>query len=487
VSATRILTTGPAPPVAEPRFRNFLLLLGVMALGWYVAPGVYLGYGFAGTVSVVALICVLALVLRGEGDLIVLSWVALFPLGYYFLSFPRERPILSLDRAVVGALLLAAIFAPRNSASPVPRVLRQAGIAWAAYVGAVLVSFVHLDNLLSPFRGVVDSFILPAVLGWYVVRSYPVRPHLRTLHTLTCVSTAYIAVLGALEIIRGEDLLPLPGAGQYYAGEGAMMILRPNGPFLASHSFVLISLMSFVFLRFLRRAIPGAWTTWQKRTHAVAITCAVLAVLMAMHRSGALTLLGILALDSVRLKIGRRRKALLALAAGCAVTFWVVGALLPDVFSERFQNPANLYARIAQQAQTLGIFSTHPLTGVGFANFGSVAGKLRSGTPSFEDVEAIDSPHNNLGAILAETGLLAFIPFVASQVLFALSFWRLRQRGEADARVVWRFFLYLFLIYWINGLNVSTIYSSDLNLWYLFTTAAIYRYSTTRDPGIVNP
>src|SRR5215467_1493335 len=42
--------------------------------------------------------------LDGNADTLTLVWVGIFPLGYYFLSIPREKPIVTLDRVAVSMM-----------------------------------------------------------------------------------------------------------------------------------------------------------------------------------------------------------------------------------------------------------------------------------------------------------------------------------------------------------------------------------------------
>src|SRR6476660_3048557 len=54
--------------------------------------------------------------LDGSVEPTLLTWVFAFPLGYYFFSFPREKSIITLDRAVMAVLVLAmARAASQNS------------------------------------------------------------------------------------------------------------------------------------------------------------------------------------------------------------------------------------------------------------------------------------------------------------------------------------------------------------------------------------
>src|SRR5689334_15589091 len=57
---------------------------------------------------------VLWCVLRGIAEPIILGWAAMFPLGYYFLSFPREKSVITLDRILLLVLVSVMIMAPRD-------------------------------------------------------------------------------------------------------------------------------------------------------------------------------------------------------------------------------------------------------------------------------------------------------------------------------------------------------------------------------------
>ena len=140
----------------------------------------------------------------------------------------------------------------------------------------------------------------------------------------------------------------------------------------------------------------------------------------------------------------------------------------------------NLYARLAQQRQTLEVFQRNPLLGAGLNNFISSAPQATPYTGFYSGVEPLDAPHNNLGAILAETGILGFIPYVLANGMLVAVFWQFCSRGLRDSKLVWTFFVYVFLSYWISGLDVTSGHYGDLNLWYLLTLAVLYKYALTQ-------
>ena len=86
-----------------------------------------------------------------------------------------------------------------------------------------------------------------------------------------------------------------------------------------------------------------------------------------------------------------------------------------------------------------------------------------------------------LGGILAETGILGFVPYVAAQIALFLVFWPLRRKREPRARLAWTYFLYIFLAYWINNMTLASGYSSDLNLWFILSISVLYKYSITEN------
>jgi hypothetical protein len=59
------------------------------------------------------------------------------------------------------------------------------------------------------------------------------------------------------------------------------------------------------------------------------------------------------------------------------------------------------------------------------------------------------------------------------------AFWRVRKWDTPVARLVWIFFLYVFLGYWINGMSLASGYNSDVNLWFIFALAIFYKYWMT--------
>jgi O-antigen ligase len=452
-----------SPVVIVPGVLLTLVLVGMLA---GISPAIWL-MGAAGLIGSVALIYFADSVFRGDIEPLLWLWVAIFPLGYYFLSFPRQDPAISFDRLLVLCLGVACFFARANRVSHVTPELKMAASAWLLFLLASAVSLVHMDNPLGGTKLLIDAFVLPAILGYAVLQELDLRRSAPVLHFLVCFFCIYSLAVGICEAILDTDLLPLPSGIFYTALESETIIPRVNGPFRSIGSFSIIGLIACIYLCVLWRLIPRK-PAWRKILHGVGLTASLGMALLPLLRSILVTMLVIVVIDA--LFFAKRRAARI-------LRFSFLGAILlaglaaqvfaPDLFENR-TNPANVYQRFAQVQQTISIFFEHPLTGVGLGNFLVYAGRTNVAGGSFGDTGAANAAHNNFGEVLAETGILGAVPFLLSQIFFVMAFWKLRQ-----GTFIWKYFLYIFLAYWINGMGISSGYEGDLNLFYILATVSL--------------
>jgi O-antigen ligase len=482
---TRTVATSQLPLetrfALSPGFGLLFLLCGVGCALIVVWPN--MGLGFAVFVAAsFALLYLLHGTLAGNVEPAILTWAFIFPLGYYFLSFPREKTIFTLDRALSVVLLVTMARASSETSEPVPHGLKRPAMAWAVFLGVALVSLMHGGDAISSGRVFVDSLCLPALLAWCIIRNFDVRRHLRTLTIAASVMAVYAAGIGAAEVLLKEDLLPLPGSTLYFAGTAT----RPNGPFYSFDSFALIGVITLFLLFFLRATTKQEYAPlWYRVAHGIGLAASLAMALMPMFRAIGIALMLILFMATCSDRRPSRRVAGFGLLLLCLIALSVVSALAPDTFEDR-SKPDNFYGRVAEQLQTLRVFTNHPFLGVGLVRFNeTVEGETRY-LALYKGLRSVNSPHNNLGQILAETGALGFIPYVTAQVLLFYAFWAVRRRNTPDSRMVWKYFLYLFVGYWISGMSGSSGLNSDVNLWFFFAIAVLYKYHMT-DPALPEP
>jgi len=334
--------------------------------------------------------------------------------------------------------------------------------------------------VLNSARYLADAFLLPLLLVVCVIAGFDVRQRLPSIHTAICISSTICAAVGAAEIATGQDLLPVQNSVMFYAGG----IARPNGPFAANDQFALVGAVSFFFLVFLRAALGPNVTLGRRMLHFVGITAALGTALMPMFRSVAITLLIALVIDSFWKQKPNRRAWRVVLIVISVVVIFGAPLFLPSMLLEDRSGSGNVYGRIAQLKQSFHVFADHPAFGVGFLNFQNAVAGNSIYVESYAGVASLDSPHNNLTQVLAETGLLGLVTYVLAHIFLFRTAWQLR-RSSSSGPLVWRSCIYLFLCYWITGLTESSGYS-PLNVIYFSMIALIYKYALTAPDLNVN-
>ena len=403
-------------------------------------------------------------------DGIVVCWATAFPLSY-FVSFPQEHPVVTLQRLVVLLAFLGLVFAKPSSLGSMPKPLRSAGAVCLVFIAVAGCTLKKSPDPLGSARVLLDGFLLPVVFGWYVIARFDLARRLPSLHTAVCISSIICAAIAAAEIVTGQDLLPFEGSSiSYTAG-----IARPNGPFSANDALALVGALSLFFLLFFRTALGPKLSAGRKLLHAIGLTGAIGMALMPQFRSVALTLLVVLIIDIFWEKRVASRVGRFAILLAFVGLVFLARAAAPEMFADRSSRD-NIYGRVAQYEQSLVVFAEHPVVGVGFFNFNNyVVGEPRY-SAAYEGVSSVDWPHSNLAAVLAETGVLGFLPYVMMHFLLLAAMWRLR-KVSGSGHLVWKYFVYIFLAYWITGLTETSGYDGFLNLWYVFAIAIFCKYA----------
>jgi O-antigen ligase len=469
--------SGISIPAEQPTFslESAFILIGAVAVACCVLVPE------AGLVVVIACLALwfLALVgdaLQGRIDGILLCWAAAFPLVPYFLSFPREHSIVTLDRVVIFVAILGIYLAKPGTAVKVPKTLGHVGLAWLTFIVIACVGLGKSPNVLNSAKILLDGFLLPILLGWCVIARFDVRQRLPTIHTAVCTASIISATVAAAEIVTGQDLLAI---GDPIIPSGGF--IRPNGPFGTNDTLALIGTVSLFFLLFLRTALGPKLSNGRRMLHFIGLAAAVGMSLMPMFRSVAITLLLVLIIDTLWEQKPTRRAWRIGLMVASTGVIFLLPVLAPEVFEDR-SRAENAYARVAEYAQSFRVFLDHPMIGVGFLNFNRyVTGEPRY-VASYRGVTSVDTPHSNLAQVLTETGILGFVPYLMAYVLLLRAMWQLRQLN-GSGRLVWKYSLYMFLAYWITGIAEGSGYS-PLNLWYAFSIAIFCKFVLT-EPGLM--
>jgi O-antigen ligase len=311
-----------------------------------------------------------------------------------------------------------------------------------------------------------------------------VNRNIRHLHTAVCIATIYLAIIGVAEVKAGTDLLATAvDRNEYFAGSGDVRLLRANGPYGTNGTYATVGLLNLLFLEFVRRNTSNEITGWRRSMHWAAIACACTVALLPMFRALALTATVVAA---VALYQRYGKKSFLPVLGTVALLILFVLTLKtasPSLFEERVSDASNFHARLAEYKQGLALFSDHPFFGVGLNQFyASVADRFKY-LFYYKGESSLDFPHSLPLALLAETGTIGFLSFVAAQATMLMGFRQLlTYRRTVRGYWAWNFTMLIFLTY--CGMNVDLVsgYYDELNVWYLFVLAVVVKYGIQQLP-----
>ena len=71
-----------------------------------------------------------------------------------------------------------------------------------------------------------------------------------------------------------------------------------------------------------------------------------------------------------------------------------------------------------------------------------------------------------------------------THIVLLWAMWQLRQLSSCGYSV-WRYYVYMFLTYWITGLTEATGFNAFVNLWYVFLMTICYKYVLTAPDAIL--
>lgn len=463
-----------SPDVGPPSTMRLLYwVLGLLSLVpiAVVLPMAPTGIGIGIIAGWIALIWIAISFVRGQFHYVIPMWVAVYPYCYYFLSFPKERSIFTLDRAFIVLLVIEMLVVSRQAlAVPLTRDVRISAYFWGLYL---LICFLSLaghapSEVLPSYRSLVDGMLMPALLGLYAMRYFPMFKDLQKLHVGACILGLGLCITGLIELTTGIDLFPWNGSEPMFTDTH---IRRADGPFEQQIVLSMVAILAFFFVIYLRRLMPRRIPLWQALLHKAGSVGSFGAALLPMNRGLVLVLVPIALIDSCsrhRLISRRTWVAFFGMVVLAAVT---AKLLDPRLYDDRVSSPDNFYQRLAQHRETLRVVREYPFFGVGFGLYHDVALQNPRYMSSWKGIESMNFPHNALMTVLSEEGIVGLLFYVAAQVFLVRTMWRIRKAYPPG----WLAFLYCLLIYVLTGLDYATVYFSDINLFYIFILGVIYQ------------
>lgn len=460
-------------PLGTTRLLYWLLVLLSLVPLCIVLPMAPLKVGIGAIAAWILLLWVAIAFLRGQLHYVVPFWVAFYPYCYYYLTFPRERSVFTVDRAFVLLLIIEMLIVSRQSLAPAPltRDVRISAYFWGLFL---LVCFLSLashapSHELAFYRLLIEGMVMPALLGLYMMRYFPLLKDLRKLHLSACILGIGLCVTGTIELTTDLDLFPWEGSEPMFTDTH---LRRADGPFEQQVVLSVVAILALFFIIYLRRLMPDSISPWRTILHRVGCVTSLAAALLPLNRGLVFALAPIALIDafSKHRLVSRRIWAtffgLILLAA--------IGAkvLDPRLYDDRVSSPDNAYQRVAQHIETLHVVREYPVFGVGFGLYHDVASQNPSYMVKWKGIESMNFPHNVLMTVLSEEGIVGLLFYVLSQVFLFRAMWKISRNFPAG----WLAFLYCFLIYVLTGLDFAIVCFADINLFYMLIVAAIYQY-----------
>jgi hypothetical protein len=437
-----------------------------------VLPMAPLKIGIAIIIGWIALLWIAISIARAHFHYVIPLWVAFYPYCYYLFSFPAERSIFTVDRALIVFLMIEMLVVSRRGAAGMPLThdVRVSGYLWGLYL---LVCFISLaghapSEVLPSYRSLVDGMLMPAVLGLYVVRYFPVPEDLKKLHLCACILGIGLFITGLVELTTDLDLFPWIGSVPMFTDTH---IRRADGPFEQQIVLTMVGALAFFFVVYLRRIIPGSISPQRELLHKAGALASFGAALLPLNRGLIFALAPIAIIDSLSKHRLVSRRAWAAFFATILLAAIATRILDPRLYDDRVSGPDNVYQRVAQHQETLRVVSEYPIFGVGFGLYHDVATQNPRYMVKWRGIESMNFPHNVLMTVLSEEGIVGIFLYVSAQLFLFRAMWKVRKAYPPG----WLAYLYCVLIYVLTGLDFATVSFSDINLFYILILCVVYQ------------
>jgi hypothetical protein len=446
-----------------------LVLLSLVPL-CIVLPMAPLKVGIGAIAGWILLLWVAIAFVRGQFHYLVPLWVSFYPYCYYFFTFPKERSVFTVDRALVLLLIIEMLILSRQNlaVAPLTRDVRISAYFWGLFL---MVCFFSLashapSHELAFYRLLVEGMVMPALLGLYAMRYFPLLRDVQKLHLAACILGTGLCVTGLIELTTNIDLFPWEGSEPTFT---ETHLRRADGPFEQQIVLSVVAILAFFFIIYLRRLMPPGISAWRTTVHRLGCVTSLGAALLPLNRGLIFALVPIALIDgfSKHRLISRR---IWATFFGMILLAALAAKLLdPRLYEDRVSSPDNAYQRVAQQMETLQVVSDYPLFGVGFGLYHDVASQNPRYMVKWKGIESMNFPHNVPMTVLSEEGMFGLLFYVLAQVFLFRAMWKIRRAFPAG----WLAFVYCFLIYVLTGLDFAIVCFSDINLFYMLIMAAI--------------
>jgi O-antigen ligase len=313
--------------------------------------------------------------------------------------------------------------------------------------------------------------VMPAMIGLYAMRYFPLTRNYQKLHVCVCFLGIGLCICGLIELTTGIDLFPWNGADPEFTDTH---VRRADGPFELPVVLSVVAILAFFLTVYLRRLMPRHISPWRALLHKVGAASSFAAAMIPLNRGLVFALVPVAIIDSCSKNRLLSRRFWAALFGIILLGAFAARIFYPRLYDDRVARPDNVYQRLAQDRETLGVVREYPLFGVGFNLYHEFTSRDPRYLARWKGIESMNFPHNALMTVLSEEGIVGLLFYVSAQAFLMLAMWRMRKAYPRG----WLVFLYCVLIYVLIGIDYATVYYSDINLFYIFTLGLLFQMQT---------
>ena len=338
-------------------------------------------------------------------------WAALAPILYPFVRYPRTHPVVTFDRIwLLGAL--SCIVLERRRIMRL-RVSRRAVAVFGLFVIVYGLRALTTSGSSPPsVETWLDAIVLPFVALMLAASLARTTEATRRVAGALTLGGAAAGAIGIAEQLLGFQLATLSGGTPRV--DTLIGFTRVSGPYPVPEVYALVLLVCLAATCYWIQSGPPAAVPWGY----LAALLEVGGIAFTFFRVAWISvLLVIVAATGLRGRVDIRRIVAAAMVLGIAAVVYTQ-LLQVNVFASRIHNTQTIQTRFAVYHEAWAIFRSNPLFGVGVNNYTRAALDLPT---QFVDEAAVPYPHSSYLGLLAEQGIVGFIPFV----LLTLVVWRL--------------------------------------------------------------
>ncbi len=405
--------------------------------------------------------CGLALVVvfQGVGLGALLAWIVISGPAYPLLSTGATDSPVGFDRLmVIGIASWLVMRRPGLQWAPPARRLALAfgwllvafGIRAALTTPVGIIPLTEGNARIAAVNTWIDAIVLPVLLYLVVARFADTRARCLQIAGAMAVAGSVLGLIGVAQKLTGFELASYSGGSARV--DQAIDVVRVAGPYSVPEVFAVVLLVCL--------AATLWWTLARGRSvypvGVLAIGLELAGLGVTLFRAALIGAIVIL-VAGFGLRPGRvLRVAAVAGLAGIVLALGYVQLQENRVLEARIQNTENIKSRVATYAQGVELFRRDPLTGVGVGQFANAQEAIE--LTVVDGVEAATSPHSTFVGLLAEQGILGFLPLVACIVAIWQLLGALRRRARDQAEVLlWSCLVGLCLAYLVMSLTLSML------------------------------